>query len=186
MTEREQQVRALLTEGLTNTEIAARLHMRRATVREIRTATGVPPRPGLWPFATLNDALAAHTRDAGGGHLQWTGSTNTHGVPIVHFAGRPTSAYRAAFEVHYGRAPHGQVRSLCDVPRCVAGRCLEDQTQRSLTRAQLAAMTGRDTSLEWCRQGLHRLAETTEWMPNGQRRCGACRRAADTARKERV
>ncbi|MFJ8677165.1 hypothetical protein, partial [Streptomyces sp. NPDC093589] len=135
--DRDAQVRQLIRGGLTNSQIAERLHMRRSTVREVRTEMGVDPAPRT-PPGTLEDAYWARTRSAVGGHLLWTGLRNQSGVPIVPYASRRYSALRVAFRAHYGRDPEGLVRSACDVARCVAGRCLDDEAARRRAGAQLA------------------------------------------------
>lgn len=170
--DRDAEMRQLIRGGLTNTQVAQRLRVRRSTVSEVRKAMGVDPIRRT-PAGTLEDAYWAHTAPAEGGHLLWTGLRNQHGVPLIRYAGRRYSAQRVAFRAHYGRDPEGLVRAVCDVPRCVAGRCLDDEAARRRTRAQLAAVVGMDHSREFCPQG-HRYAETVMYRSNGQRECKVC------------
>lgn len=171
--DRDEEMRVLIRGGLTNTVIAQRLRVRHSTVSEVRKSMGVDP-GGRTPAGTLEDAYWARTRPVDGGHLVWTGlRNNQRGVPLIRYAGRLHSARRVAFRVHYGREPEGVVLAVCDVPRCVAGRCLDDEAARRRTRAQLAAMLGIDHSREHCPQG-HLYAETVLYRPNGQRECKLC------------
>lgn len=170
--DRDTEMRALIRGGLTNTQVAQRLRMRRSTVAETRKAMGVDPARRT-PVGTLEDAYWARTRPVDGGHLLWTGLRNQYGVPLVPYVGRRYSAQRVAFRAHYGREPEGVVLAVCDVPRCVAGRCLDDEAARRRTRAQLAAVLGMDHSAERCPRG-HRYAETVMYRSNGQRECKVC------------
>lgn len=171
LSDREAEMRALIRGGLTNTVIAQRLRVRRSTVAEVRKSMGVDPVRRT--VGTVEDAYWARTRPVDGGHLLWTGLRNQHGVPLVRHAGRMHSAQRVAFRVHYGREPEGVVLAVCDVPRCVAGPCLDDEAARRRTRAQLAALLGMDHSREHCPQG-HPYAETVMYRSNGQRECKVC------------
>jgi transposase-like protein len=166
--DRDAQMRQLLRSGLTNTQIAQRLHVRRSTVAALRKVMGVEAHR-----RTVEDGYWARTRPVEGGHLLWTGLRNQYGVPLVPHADRRYSALRVAFRVHYGREPEGIVLAVCDVPRCVAGRCLDDEAARRRTRAQLAAVVGMDHSRERCPQG-HLYAETVMYRSNGERECKVC------------
>ncbi|MEW9521855.1 hypothetical protein [Streptomyces tubercidicus] len=79
-----------------------------------------------------------------------------------------------AFRAHFGREPEGVVMPVCDVKGCVAGPCLDDESARRRTRAQLAALMGLNHQQPKCPQG-HLYAETAEYRANGKRECGMCR-----------
>ncbi|MER6844780.1 helix-turn-helix domain-containing protein [Streptomyces platensis] len=165
----------LLRQGLPNAEVARRLGMSPRTVRAVRTHLGLDRVTGRGAVTrTLEEAYRVRTVPLGDGHLGWAGARGGNGAPFVRFGGRRTSAYRVAFRAHFGREPEGVVMPVCDVKGCVAGPCMDDESARRRTRAQLAALMGLGHRQPTCSQG-HLYAETAEYRANGKRECGACR-----------
>ncbi len=80
---------------------------------------------------SIEAALARHLQSVDGGHVRWTGSTDTHGVPVVVYQQVKGSVRRAVFRLRYGREPEGPVRAGCGVRSCVAGAHLEDRLMRA-------------------------------------------------------
>jgi hypothetical protein len=52
------------------------------------------------------------------------------------------TAYRAAFELRYGRAPVGKALPGCDMPRCVAPDHVQDRPMRDALTTQFNAIFG--------------------------------------------
>lgn len=168
-------VARLLRQGLSNAEIARQLGMSPRTVRSVRTELGLDRATGRGAVTrTLEEAYRVRTVPLEGGHLGWSGSRGGNGAPFVRFGGRRTSAYRVAFRAHFGREPEGVVMPVCDAKGCVAGPCMDDESARRRTRAQLAALMGLNHRQPTCPQG-HLYAETAEYRANGKRECGMCR-----------
>lgn len=98
--------------------------------------TEAPPVPsrsrgGRRPSASSwEDAFAQHTVEVEGGHVHWTGATNSRGTPVVAFGGQVETGYRLAFRWHHKREPQGYVRPTCAYSRCLAGGHLADRLMR--------------------------------------------------------
>ncbi|MFI1161436.1 hypothetical protein [Streptomyces sioyaensis] len=166
------EMRLLILGGIPIAQIAKRLGVTGREVSEARRLMGMDPMR-QHTTGTMEDAYWARTRPAEGGHLLWIGPRNESGCPILPYRRGRYSALRVAFRVHYGREPSGVVRAACDVPKCVAGRCLDDAAARRRTREQLAAVLGMDHSRKVCPEG-HLYAETAVYRTNGQRECRVC------------
>lgn len=166
------EMRQLILGGIPVGQIAKRLNVTGREVSAARRVMGMDP-VRHHAAGTMEDAYWARTRPAEGGHLVWIGSRNESGCPILPYRRGRYSAYRVAFRSCYGREPVGVVRPVCDVPKCVAGRCLDDEAARRRTREQLAAVLGMDHSRQSCPEG-HPYAETAVYRTNGQRECRAC------------
>ncbi|WP_372344650.1 hypothetical protein [Streptomyces sp. KL116D] len=126
---------ALIRAGGSNKDIARQLHIRRARVAEVRRQIGIPNVIGKRTARPPEDLYQQRTRPLDGGHLAWTGTFNSVGVPVVHTAGGFLTAYRIAFRIGHGRDPVGQVQAGCDQPRCVHPDHVEDQAMRDQYRA---------------------------------------------------
>lgn len=133
-------IEAALRAGGTDKGIARKLCTTNRTVATARRELGLPPERRGQPTKFLNPAAAfrAYTQHAGGGHLDWTGSTTNSGTPVLTWGGRNYTAYRVAFVMRWGRAPEGLVHPGCDHPRCVHPDHVEDQQMRSLNRTYQA------------------------------------------------
>ncbi|MFJ2004748.1 hypothetical protein [Streptomyces chartreusis] len=135
-------VELLRAGGLSQAEIARRTGASPLTVQRIREYLGLPaPKQGQQPlkYPTQEAAFRAYTQPADDGHLTWTGRVAGTGTPVLRHRDTQESAYRIAFRLHYGRQPVGRVLAQCDVPLCVAGRCLADRTVRAANaRADVA------------------------------------------------
>ncbi|WP_051779348.1 WhiB family transcriptional regulator [Streptomyces sp. NRRL S-241] len=115
---------ALLRAGeLGTSAIAAATGMCITSVKRLRRALGLPPAIPRPP--TLLERFTARTTPGEDGHLLWVGKS---GVSLGD--GRVSNGVRLAFQLGYGRAPQGQVKSRCEVPGCVAWRHLSDRSMR--------------------------------------------------------
>lgn len=136
-------VAAMLRDGLTNQQIAARAHVAHRTVAAARAALGLPKmRCGRRATTSPAEAFADRTRPVDGGHLEWTG-TYLGTTPAVEFDGNRFTAGRLAFWVRYERYPVGLVLPDCDYPGCVAPDHVQDQPMREQLRTQYTAIFGR-------------------------------------------
>ncbi|MFC9341414.1 helix-turn-helix domain-containing protein [Streptomyces sp. NPDC057020] len=80
---------------------------------------------GSWQEAFLARTLAVED-----GHVEWTGSLNGHGTPLLKVGPVAETAYRYAFRAHHGRDAQGKTVPTCGYLRCVAGGHLEDRVIR--------------------------------------------------------
>lgn len=175
-------VAEMLRGGATNAQVAARFHMAKRRVAGMRDQLGLPPARPHRGAPSLQAAFHARVRPLDGGHAEWTGPRNANGVPMVCWKFDRVSAYRVAFRIEYGREPQGVVLPVCDVPGCVAGRCLDDGAARRRTRGQLAAVLGLNHTSTHCREG-HPYDEHGVFKPDGVRYCGQCDSDSNKARK---
>ncbi|MFD4658012.1 hypothetical protein ACFWP2_20580 [Kitasatospora sp. NPDC058444] len=84
--------------------------------------------------------LAALTRSAPGGHLEWTGPHDSDGRPLLNHRGRHLVPARVVFVQHYGRPPEGHVTVACDHPGCLTGAHLDDRRSRAQHARAIAAL----------------------------------------------
>lgn len=137
---------ALLEQGATNRAIAAELGLDKSTPARYRRMLGIapatPPPPAHRTTATVEEVWQAHVRPLANGHMEWTGNLNNAGVPTVSYRARQLSARAVAFQLRTGRAPVGYVKAECDVPGCVAPRCVDDRPGRARTAELLADLNG--------------------------------------------
>lgn len=133
-------IAAMLHAGHTQANIVRTLHVSTLTVQKTREAIGRPS-PHCQPIAEM---FAARTAPVNGGHVRWSGYVNGTGTPMLSRHGREVSAYRVAFEAHYGRSPVGLPKPGCGFPRCVAGAHLEDRPMREKNREVFAAIFGEE------------------------------------------
>lgn len=150
---KHQRVRELAALGQSTAAIARELGMDRRSVRDIRTAAGIPSLPGggVQPL-TVEQKWAQRTRELPGGHLEWTGETSTgRGVPVMRHSGATYTAGRIAFRIQHGADPVGQAKPDCGVQHCVAPAHQYDtatrqpahqpRVQYESAEAKLAALT---------------------------------------------
>lgn len=128
-------IEELIHDGLGNKAIARQLRIRHTRVAEVRRQLGIPNIIGKRPAKAPEDLFWQRTQPTERGHLAWTGTYNSTGVPVVHTAGGFLTAYRIAFRIRWGREPIGQVRPGCDQPGCIHPNCVEDQPMRDTYRA---------------------------------------------------
>lgn len=170
-------IAALIHEGLSNTTIARRLHVATKTVRATRECLGLPPsRHGYSQGLTLEETWRARARAVDGGHLEWTGQRNSHGVPVLKHGGRRLSAYRIAFRIRAGRDPEGVVWPACGMPGCVAPDHLDDNAIRQRDRQAMRAVLGMGPRPERCPEG-HDQAAHGRLKGDSRHYCAACDRA---------
>lgn len=177
-------VAELLRQGLSNAEIARRLNVDRHAVGNARRALGLPNVP-LQPLS-LEQKWESHTRPVEGGHLEWTGETNSvSGTPIMRYRGKGYTAARIAFRIQHGREPEGYAYADCGLQHCVAPRHVGDETTRLQTREQLRYLTGGTERPAHCRHG-HDQAKHGKYEPDGVAYCGACKRERRTGEQQAV
>lgn len=173
------EVADLLRQGLSNKDVCQRVDVHHVTVAKVRREQGIPRHTsGRKSYATAEDAYRARVEPAGGRHLRWTGGLNSGGTPTFMHAGQTLSAYRVAFQIRTGREPEGHVFPACDVPRCVAPECMDDEAARRRDRGALASIIGRQHYATHC-SNKHAYAEHGKYRPDGRRYCGACRAERD-------
>ena len=120
----------LLRQGVPQIQIARQLHVAQLTVQKTSEALGLPaPKICRVLAATIEEAINNYSRPADGGHVEWTGPKR-NGCPSFVFDGRHYYARRLVFSFEHQREPVGNVTVACEVPACVAGRCLQDQQMR--------------------------------------------------------
>lgn len=133
----------LLRAGLPNATIAAQLRCDRARVAATRAALRLPKTPPGSKGRPLPELLAARSEPIDGGHMRWTGYTNSSGSPVLNYQGAgPRSVPRLVFIVRHGREPVGKARSGCDYPGCVHPDHVEDQPMRERNRQTFDAIFG--------------------------------------------
>lgn len=111
----------------------------------------------------------------------WTGARNSTGYALVGDGqGHVVCSHRVSYEMHVGPIPDGlEVDHLCRVKNCVNPHHLEAVTPLVNTRrgSQYA-------SRETCEYGHLFSPENTYTRADGARRCRACKRRRDSARRE--
>jgi hypothetical protein len=129
-------------EGLTDTAIAAELHVDRRAAARVRSLLGVPPKTNTTSLTTKLDRQSVPLLE---GHTGWTGRRNTEGgAPQIRHLGRQIPAAAVAFELRTGRPPVGICRADCDVPHCLTPEHVMDDIERRTLRGQLRALEGLD------------------------------------------
>jgi len=91
------------------------------------------PRPPRFA-ATVEEAFLRRVRPVDGGHMEWAGSRNQYGTPVMKHGGRAArsrTAHQIAFHIQYGREAEGQVLPGCGMAGCVAPAHVEDQAMRN-------------------------------------------------------
>lgn len=141
-----QDIAALLQSGMSDRAITLELHVGHKTVARTRAALGLPCRPGGPKTAPLAELFDQRTRDAGNGHLDWTGTVR-RGIALLTYTDRADgkrqdSARRIGFRLLHGRDPVGNITSDCGYEGCVAPAHLEDRPMREKNRTTFAAIFG--------------------------------------------
>lgn len=127
-------------EGLTDTAIAAELHVDRRAVARVRQILGVAP---MTNSTTLGDKLDKFSVAMTDGHTDWTGRRNTEGgAPQIRHQGRQHPAAAVAFERRTGRAPVGMCRADCGFKHCLTPEHVVDDLERRHVREHLRALEG--------------------------------------------
>ncbi|WP_329622955.1 hypothetical protein OG357_23100 [Streptomyces sp. NBC_01255] len=174
----------MLRSGAANHTIARELGLDKATPARYRAALGMAPVPRSAPnrcTLTLDEKFRQFVRVVDGGHMEWVGRhTKSSGTPVFSFAGRTVTARTVAFQLARGGAPEGYVTTECDHEGCVAPEHVEDEPGRNRLRAQLAALTGQESTRTACVRG-HAAAEHRRYLPNGSPYCGTCQDMAKAA-----
>jgi hypothetical protein len=76
----------------------------------------------------IEERWASYTQPADDGHLLWTGSVTTGGVPRFRYRNRNYLAARIAYQLHTGNDPQGSARPHCGHDLCVQPAHIEDIT----------------------------------------------------------
>jgi hypothetical protein len=168
------EIRALLRHH-SNTEIATRLHVDKATVAEVRETADIPYVPGK--YATAEQKWLDHVRPVDGGHLEWTGErSGRSNTPVMRFREKSARPSGIAFRWAHGREPVGQVRPECDYPHCQAPAHVDDEPGRQRVREALRTVRGLGERPAVCPAG-HDQATEGRLEPDGAPYCLACKRA---------
>lgn len=130
---------------------------------------------------TAEAKWAAQTRPVEGGHLLWTGQIKD-ATPVLDFRGKRHQAARLAYQIHYGRDPHGVVRVACGTARCVAPEHLTDTRGRQNERALLCLLGGHSLQTRRCSAG-HDQATHGRIRVDGRPYCNACNQTYRNTRK---
>jgi hypothetical protein len=113
-------VAELLRAGYSDRAIGRRLNIDPKKVSDARTTLGLPKaRSGKKPTATAEDLFWRRTQPTDDGHLMWTGSRSSSGIPSLRHGGRNLSAYRIAFLIANGREAEGYALPSCGREECV-------------------------------------------------------------------
>ena len=167
----------LIHVGLSNGAIARQTGVTPKTVRDTRQKLGLPPSThGYPPGLTLEQTWQARTQPTDDGHLRWTGSHNSSGVPGFQYHGRWHSARAVAFRLRTGRDPVGYCKAGCGQPWCVAPEHVDDEQNRQHIRAAMRALLGMPTPPQTCPAG-HDQAVHGRIDANHKHYCGAGNRA---------
>ena len=135
----------LLRQDLTDTAIAAELHVDRRAVARVRPIIGVPVKTNsTTPGDKLDRFSAEPDLD---GHVLWIGRTDRHGSPKIRHLGKEIPAAAVAFERRTGRKPVGTCRAECTDADgrplyCVAPGHVQDDLERRRDRMTERAMQG--------------------------------------------
>lgn len=168
-----EEIIAKLREGLSNMEISRQLRCDKHRVGAIRREIGLPnvaPQP-----LTVEQKWRTNTRPLDGGHLEWTGSRQTHSrTPVMRYRDKAYTAAALAFQVKHGRPPVGYAYADCGVRHCVAPDHVEDQEGRARLREQLRYLTGGQQPPATCRGAGHDQAVHGRLSPDGVQYCHAC------------
>lgn len=132
-------------ETVKDTDLAARLECTPEFVARVRHDLGMPAdevpqvvRKEVTPPLTDQERYDKLSVPVEGGHRKWTGRFHRHtGTPLFN---RNLTVYAAAFRLHHGMKPVGNVLVECDYPRCVEATCLSDRLMREQRRADEAAL----------------------------------------------
>lgn len=135
--------------GLSDPKAAAGLGVGRSVVRRIRHRLGVKPFSAVVDTARRITTLT--TDPDADGHVLWTGSVSTAGVPVVRFGGRDVAVARVVYERRTGRAPVGIVKADCGVRGCVAPAHIVDEIERRSVRLLLRNVQGLCAPWDACR-----------------------------------
>lgn len=136
-------VAELLRAGLSDHEVAARLHVCERTASAARTALGLPlHKSGPRSASSPQDSFRQRTRPVPGGHLEWTGYRTNCGTPFFRWMKQGYTAGRIAFVMQHGREPVGKALPGCGYPQCVAPDHMQDRPMRDRLDAQYAAIFG--------------------------------------------
>lgn len=130
----------LIKAGNSDRKIHDRLKVSRKYIRQVRIDNGVAPYSNTSSVESQLDWFTSAPDPDG--HMRWSGSVSSSGVPRVRSGGKEISATHAIFERRTGRKPQGQVRPGCQVKHCVAPRHLMDDLERRKVRLQVRALMG--------------------------------------------
>lgn len=107
-----------LKTGGTIRQIVSELGCTYRAVLGVRRCLKMPSTPGPKPL-TPDAMWAGRTVRTDDGHLLWTGTVRSDGVPLMCHADRHTTAFQWGWKLATGRWPDGHLRRICGVEGCV-------------------------------------------------------------------
>lgn len=131
-------ITGLLNAGHSDRAIGRQLGIHRSHVTDARRALGIPSH-GYGPktAGSVDDLFWRRIKPVDGGHMEWTGSRNQYGTPVLKHGGRggrKYTAYQVAFRIRYGRSAVGQALPSCGFDGCVAPGHQGDRPMREANR----------------------------------------------------
>lgn len=126
--------------GNSDRTIASTLTVDRRAVAKIRRMLGVDP---ITCVVTPEEQLARNCAEPDeNGHVIWTGSISSSGVPRMGHQGHDIAVTRYVFEQRTDRYAVGVVKADCGVSRCVAASHLVDDIERRTVRLLMRNLLG--------------------------------------------
>ncbi|MBY8341858.1 hypothetical protein JYK17_17660 [Streptomyces sp. KC 17012] len=132
--------------GRMDRDIVRLLGVAPAAVTAVRRQLHIPCRSvrGFRPRC-LEDAFWGQTRHRPDGHLQWLGTVDDQGNPVLWHSSYVYSARRIAYRFGHGTEPSGPVTVDCDQSWCVEPTHLIDEPTRTYLTGVLTALFGGPT-----------------------------------------
>ncbi|MFJ5259116.1 hypothetical protein ACIQAC_01395 [Streptomyces sp. NPDC088387] len=125
-------VAELLHHGHSDRAIVRQLHVDAKVVAAARAHLGIPKaKPGRKPAASAENLFWLRVKPTDDGHMDWTGSRNSTGVPSLRHGGRNLSAYRIAYRIANNREPEGYALPNCEHDGCTKPGHHTDRTDRA-------------------------------------------------------
>lgn len=139
--ERFDEIAACIRAGRSDRSIAEGMNVWRVAVRAIRKELGIEP---IRTLITVDERLNRYceAQDGPEGHVLWTGSFTSGGVPRLRHEGREVSVAGVVYERRMGRKPVGMVKADCGIRGCVAPNHLMDDVERRETRLLTRLLVG--------------------------------------------
>lgn len=120
----------LLRAGYGDRTIARQAGVTVSSVTRLRADLGLPKAVGgTKKAASVEDLFWRRTRDAGDGHLDWTGHRDRKGTATLHWERNVYTALRIAYRIANGADPDGYAHATCQHPGCIAPAHIGDSAR---------------------------------------------------------